>query len=139
MSVLVSISTIALGTTTVCFDFDLDPEKRMQTPDFYGYIPSNSGGRTIVFLSMFFFSVCHVGVRLLGVALLAVVSPTITAAVLGGDMLFFFLFKLARNDLRYWLKIEDKVLSWVVSFLVRFFTKLLVDFTVMIQTRRTCY
>ena len=87
-----------------------------------------------MFFSMLFFTACHVGVRLLGVALLAVVSPLTTAAVLGGDMLFYLLFKLARNDLRYWLKL-DGGLSLVVSIVVRFFFKLMVDFTVMVQLR----
>jgi hypothetical protein len=83
---------------------------------------------------MLLFTACHVGVRLLGIALLAVVGPMVTAAVLGGDMLFFLLFKLARDDLRYWLKL-DGVLSWVVSIVARFFYKLMVDFTVMVQLR----
>ena len=83
---------------------------------------------------MLFFTACHVGVRLLGIALLAVVNPMTTAVVLGADMLFFLLFKLARNDLRYWVKL-DGVLSWVASVLVRFFLKLMVDFTVMVHTR----
>jgi hypothetical protein len=49
-------------------------------------------------------------------------------------MIFFMLFKLARNDLRYWLNLQG-ALSWVVSVIMRFFTKLMVDFTVMIQLR----
>ena len=115
---------------------DLDPVRRAHTPDFYGYVPNTSGRRTVVFLSMLFFTACHVGVRLLGIALLAVVSPIITAAVLGGDVLFLLLFKLGRDDFRYWLKL-DGVLSWVTSFLVRFIMKIMADFTVYVHCRRT--
>ena len=88
----------------------------------------------VLFVAMFFFTACHVGVRLLGVALLAVVSPVITAAVLGGDMIFFLLFKLARNDLRYWINASGSM-SLVMSFLFRFFTKMIADFTVMVHMR----
>ena len=135
-SILISIVTIAFVTTTICFDFDLDPGFRASSPDFYGYVPNNGGQRTVVFFSMMLFSTCHIGVRLMGIALLAVVGPMITAAVLGGDMGFFLLFKIARGDLRYWLNL-DGALSWVVTFVFRSVLKLMVDFTVMVQLRRT--
>ncbi len=134
VSIFISIFTISFGATTVCFDFDLDPERRIHTPAFYGYVPSRSGARSIVLYAMFLFTVCHVSLRMIGIALLAVVSPLLAAAVLVSDMLFFMLFKLARNDFRYFLKL-DGVLSWVVSFTIRFFNKLMVDFTIFIQCR----
>jgi hypothetical protein len=133
-SIIVSVATISLGSTTICFDFDLDPERRVHTPYFYGYVPNSSGKRTAVFYSMFFFTACHAAVRLLGISVLAAVSPIITAVVLGGDMLIFMLFKLARNDLRYWVKLPG-AMSWVGSVFVRLFEKLMVDFTVMVQLR----
>ena len=137
MSIVVSIATISFGSTTLCFDFDLDPERRILTPGFYGYVPSNSGRRTLVFYSMFLFTTSHIALRLLGVALLAVFSSGVTAAVLGGDVLLFLILKLAGNDLRYWLKL-DGALSWIGSILIRIFTKTMVDFTVMVQLRRKC-
>lgn len=134
VSIIFSIATISLGSTTMCFDFDLDPERRMHNSDFYGYVPNSSGRRTVVFYSIFFFTSCHVALRLLGIALLASVSPLITAAVLGADMLAFMLFKLARSDLRYWVKLPG-ALSWIASILFRIVTKIMVDFTVMVQLR----
>ena len=83
---------------------------------------------------MFLFSVCHVAVRSLGVALLAVVSPLLVAAFFGADIFFLFAFKAIRNDLRYWLKL-DKFLSWFGSFLIRLLTKLMVDFTGLVHLR----
>ena len=136
LSIIVSIATISLATTTMCFDFDLDPDSRVFAPEFYGYIPNTSGRRTLVLFSMLFFTACHVWVRLLGIAVLAVVGPVITAAVLGADMFYFLAFKMARNDLRYWLNLEG-VLAWVATIAIRIFTKLMVDFTVMVQLRRT--
>ena len=137
MSIIVSIATIAFGSTTMCFDFDLDPERRIHTPNFYGYVPSNSGRRALVFYSMLFFTTSHIALRLLGVAFLALLSSRVTAAVLGGDVLLFLLLKLARNDLRYWLRL-DGALSWIDSIAIRICTKIMVDFTVMVQLRRKC-
>ena len=133
-SIIISIATVALGTTTICFDFDLDPERRAHTPDFYGYVPNSSSGRVNVVISMFMFTTCHILIRVLGVAILAAVSPAITAAILGGDLLFFLLFKLARNDFRYWVKL-DGAMSWIASMFARIVEKLMVDFTVMVQLR----
>jgi hypothetical protein len=54
--------------------------------------------------------------------------------VLGGDMLIFVLFKLARNDLRYSFNFPGAA-SWAFTFVNRLFTKIFVDFTVMVQLR----
>ena len=120
----------------MCFDIDLDPWRRQSLPDYYGYVPSKLKRRTVVFYSMFVFTACHVAIRMIGIALLVVLSFWLTVCVLGGDALVFFLFKVARGDLRYWLNVEG-VLGWFMSIIVRFFTKQMVDFTVMVQLRRT--
>ncbi len=135
VSVIVSVATISFSTVTMCFDFDLHPDRRMYSSDFYGYVPSSSGLRAVVFYSMFIFTACNVSVRLLGIAILAVISPVITGAIVGGDVVFFLAIKAARGDLRYWLNI-DGILSWIVSFVIRIFAKLMVDFTAMVQLRR---
>ena len=134
LSVFISIFSIAFCSTTICFDFDLDPKRRINSPDFYGYVPNNNGGRNYVFITMFLFTVSHIAVRILGVVLLAVISSTWIATVLGSDLLFFFVFKILRDDFRYWLKL-DGALSWIVSFFFRFFTKLLLEFTTLVQLR----
>ncbi len=137
LSVGVSFATISFGCTNICFDFDLSTDFRRLSPEFHGYVPSSSGKRTLVFIAMLLFTFCHIGVRLIGISVLAVVSPTVAAAVLGGDVVFFFLFKIARRDLRYWLNVEGYT-SWVVTFISRLFEKLMVDFTAMVQLRRKC-
>jgi hypothetical protein len=134
MSIIVSVLSVAFCSTTISFDFDLTTSYRRTCPQFYGYIPSNSRTRTAVFLSMFLFTTCHVSIRILGIAILVVVSPALTAAVLGGDLLFFLLLKLARDDLRYWPRVEGQ-LSWIMTFVGRLGQKLMVDFTVMVQLR----
>ena len=118
----------------ICFDFDLDPERRLQTPFFYGYVPNTSRRRNVVFVSMLLFSACHVAVRMLGVALLASVDPFIVVAMLGGDMLLYFVFKVLRGDLRYSLKLKG-FLSWSSSVLLRLFVKIMVDFGALVHFR----
>ena len=134
VSIGVSILTIGYSATIVCFDFDLDPEKRIQTPKFYGYIPTSSRGRFIVFLVMFLFSTCHILLKIVGLALLVTLNSAYVCVFLGVDMAIYFCFKLSRQDLRYWLRL-DGAWSWIVSILIRFFVKILVDFTTIVHMR----
>ena len=98
-------------------------------------MPNSAQKRLVATLAMFFFTLCHLSLKLLGIAVLSLVHPLYVAVFLGGDLLFYLLLKLARNDLRYWMNIEGPM-SWVVSIVFRAFTKLFVDFTVMVQLRR---
>ena len=134
MSIAMSILAISYATTLFCFDFDLDPERRAQAPKFYGFVPSNSRSRLAVMLTMFTFSVCHITMKILGVALLATVSAFYLFIFLLGDMVMYLLYKAWRQDLRYWLRLEG-ALSWLASFLFRFFIKILVDYTALVQLR----
>ncbi len=135
VSIVVSLLTISLGSTELSIGMDLSHEMRAVGPEFYGYVSNTSGKRALVFYLMLTFTFCHVLVRVVGIALLLVVSPILTAAVLGSDMLFYLAFKLVRDDLRYWLKI-DGILSWVMSIMFRVSGKLMVDFTSIVQMRR---
>ena len=118
----------------MCFNFDLNPEYRVQVPNFYGYIPSDGRARLVVMISMFFFSACHITMKLIGVGLLATISATYVGVFLGGDMLVYFCYKIGRHDLRYWLRV-DGALSWIVSITLRVFVKVIVDFSTFVQAR----
>jgi len=54
----------------------------------------------------------------------------------GGDMLVFLLIKVMRGDFRYWLNLPN-LLSLVVSFVTRVLTKVLTDFTLVMQMRHS--
>ena len=45
VSVVVSALTTGYGGAVISYDWDTDPERREQTPDFYGYVPSNQRQR----------------------------------------------------------------------------------------------
>ena len=72
--------------------------------------------------------------KILGVALLATFGASYVLAFLGGDMMFFFVFKWIRSDLRYWVKL-DGALGWIGKFAVRIFVKTLTDFSSNVQLR----
>ena len=40
-SVIVSAMTTGFSSASISFDYDVDPIKRKETPDFYGYIPDD--------------------------------------------------------------------------------------------------
>ena len=74
--------------------------------------------------------------RIIGIALFALVGTSYVAIFVSADIVFFFLFKACRagGDLRYWLRL-DGALSWIATFIARFLAKVLVDFTTMVQLR----
>lgn len=134
VSIFVSIATIAFCSTSMAFDYDLDPTRRVKNPEFYGYVPNRSKPRAAVFVLMFFFTACHVSIRLLGVALLAVINPILAVGILGADSLLYLTLKLARDDFRYWLNVSG-VMSMIVSICWRMIGKIFVDFTALVHFR----
>ena len=134
VSIAVSIATISFGSTLICFDYDLDPNRRLACPAFYGYIPNDSKKKNLVFFTTFLFTACHVSVRLLGIVVLAIVNPLLVTVFLGGDMLFFFLVKVLRKDLRYFMNVNGGF-AWVITFGFRLIVKIMADFTAMVQLR----
>ena len=136
LSVFISIATISFSSSMICFDYDLDPVRRMFA-EFYGYVPNSSGKRNIVFFAMILFTACHVSIKMIGVAMLAVVNPLFVVVFLGGDLSVYLLIKAARGDLRYWMNL-DGATSWIVSFLFRVIVKQLVDFTAIVHFRVSC-
>ena len=134
ISIVVSILSVSYGTTTMCFDFDLSPDSRIHAPKFYGYIPRDSNARLIVFSTLFLFSACHVTMKVLSIALFALVGSSYVVVFLIADMALFLLQKCAFANFRYWFRL-DGPLSLVASLIVRVITKLLVDFTVFPHLR----
>jgi len=68
--------------------------------------------------------------------LMMCISGTWLAIYLGGDMLVFMLLKVTRGDFRYWLNLPPSI-SLPVSLIVRFLTKVLTDFTLVMQMRHS--
>lgn len=101
-SLIVSVVTAAFTSTGLSFDQDLDKEKRKHSPDFYGYVPEDKAAKAKTFLAMFIMASCQLGGKAFACALGAVEGPSIVAAYIGLDILFFIFYKLVRRDFRYW-------------------------------------
>ena len=61
--------------------------------------------------------------KIMAIALLAAVSNTWAVAYLVGDMCLFFLYKLLRNDLFYWIPMRSYAGSITISIVCRVMTK----------------
>ena len=84
---------------------------------------------------MFVYSSSHILMKLGSVALLAVVSPFYLGLYFLADMGLFFLYKLVRRDLTYWVNIPSQAKSIFISCILRVTMKCVVDFTVFLQGR----
>ncbi|GMH86654.1 hypothetical protein TrST_g13924 [Triparma strigata] len=134
ISVMVSAATIGFTSAMLSYDWDTSPSQRAFNPGFYGYIPDKALSRAVCFLSMMSLSFSHVLLQTLSCALLFATNPRWLVYYLAGDMALFLLYKVARRDFHYWLNISG-VLRFVTSFMVRSAGKILVNFTLLIQTR----
>jgi len=74
--------------------------------------------------------------KTIAVSLIMCVSETWLAIYLGGDMIAFLLVKIIRGDFTYWLNLPPS-LSLSISLVFRFLTKILTDFTLVMQMRHS--
>ena len=134
ISLTISAMSAGFISASISYDADTDPNSRQTNRGFYGYVPAKASKRTIVFMSLVFFSSGMVMIRCFIIALLGLRGVKWAMAYIGGDLFFYLIIKLARDDFWYWLPIEGK---WhiVVSFMARTITKLITDFTSIVQLR----
>jgi hypothetical protein len=132
-SILISAATTGLASATVGFDWDVDPAKRKETPDFYGYIPDGAS-RSVVFGCMAANSMLLLILRSFCLAMLMLVEKKYAIYYVAGDMSLYFLQKIARGDFWYWMPFE----GWfdiIISTLVRLIVKVIADYTGLVQLR----
>ncbi|GMI45735.1 hypothetical protein TrCOL_g13458, partial [Triparma columacea] len=105
-----AMSAIATGfaSATLSYDWDTDPGKREQTPEFYGYIPANASKRTIVFVLMLLLSVGMLLVRCTTIVLLGLMGGSWVFLYIGADLGLYLLVKILRGDFWYWMPIGGK-------------------------------
>ena len=132
-SMLVSAMTTGFSSASISFDYDVDPTKRKQTPDFYGYIP-DGGSRTVIFGCMMLNSALLLLIRSFSAAMLMLVNKRYFVAYMVGDMSLYLLQKVVRGDFLYWLPV-DGALGLLMSLLLRVLVKTITDFTGVIQFR----
>ena len=133
MSLTVSALATGFSSSSFSFDQDVDPRKRRETPDFYGYVPDGSS-RTVLFACMLLKSAPMLLMRSFGATMLILVERRWFWIYMMGDMALYLLQLLARGDFHYWFPI-DGWFGVVLSFLMRVVIKILCDFTGLIQLR----
>jgi hypothetical protein len=132
-SILISAATTGVASATIGFDFDVNPAMRIRQPDFYGYIPDGAS-RTVVFGCMTLNSALLLLSRSFCAALLMLVEKKYFLLYAAGDMGLYFLQKVLRGDLWYWLPL-DGWFDVLFSILIRLLVKVIADYTGLLQFR----
>ena len=152
---LIPSHTLIFAVKTL--DFDTSPKKRRETPEFYGFVPPT--GRGFVFLLMMVNSTVQFLAKIMSIALLAAVSKTWAFGYLVGDTCLFLIYKLAGNDLIWFIPVQSYIgsiglgLFWRttmkvrkrvvnVTFYIRFLTDLFICNTTKqrsLATSQLCY
>ncbi|GMI27852.1 hypothetical protein TeGR_g10416 [Tetraparma gracilis] len=94
VSIFISAITTGMGSASISYDFDSDPEKREKLPNFYGYLPDEGNARTIMYVCMVINSALLLLLRSIGAALLMLADTKIFIAYMAGDHLLYLLLKL---------------------------------------------
>jgi hypothetical protein len=130
-SLLFSAFATAFTVSAISFDLDSHPTKRRNNPEFYGYLPDGSRGKSAAFALMFAVHSTLIIGRTLAMALLFLTNWRWMAAYLGGDMGLYLLYKILRNDVYYF----PAGLGLGQSVVCRVLAKVLVDYTGVIHFR----
>ena len=136
VSLVLSAMTTGFVGTVISWDLDTSPSKRKLSSEFYGYVKNDQKSRTFTFLAMFMITCSHVLMKTMAASLVMCVNGVWLMLYLGGDMLLFLLVKIIRGDFRYWINLPNK-LSVLISFVIRFFAKILVDFSLILHFRHS--
>ena len=91
--------------------------------------------RAVTFLLMIMLASLHNLSRTIGMALMLVVSPRLTFALILAEMMFYHLYKLARSDYVLWVVGVEGALKYLMAFWVHSIVKVLVDFTGLVHAR----
>ena len=132
-SILVSALTTGFSSASISFDFDVDPIKRKEMPDFYGYIP-DGGSRTVIFACMLLNSALLLLIRSFSAAMLMQQKKRHFMLYAVGDMALYLLQKVLRGDMTYWAPV-DGASGILVTFTTRVVVKIVTDFTGVVHFR----
>ena len=134
VSLAISALTTGFTSATVSYDVDTEPQKRIESPGFYGYVPDDPRRRTVVFVSLLLLSAVMLLVRALVIVMLGLVSYSAALIFVGTDIGLFILVKVIRDDFTYWIPIYG-CLGAAFSFIERIMVKVIVDFTNNVHLR----
>jgi hypothetical protein len=134
LSVAVSAITTGFASATISYDYDTNPVKREQVPDFYGYVPANPTKRSIIFVMMMFFSAGMLVIRCMTIVVLGLLGGKWVTLYIGADLCLYLFVKVLRGDFWYWLPVGGYG-DIAVSIIARVLVKVVTDFTSIVQFR----
>jgi hypothetical protein len=134
VSLTVSALTTGYSSATISYDWDTDPVKREQTPEFYGYVPANPSKRSIIFASMTFFSAGMLLIRCTTIVVLGLIGGSWVALYIGSDLVLYLVVKVLRGDFWYWMPAGGNA-ELVISIFERVIAKAITDFTSLVHFR----
>jgi hypothetical protein len=134
VSLSVSALTTGYASAIISYDFDTDPVKREQVPDFYGYVPANPTKRSIIFVSMALFSASMLVIRCMTIVVLGLLGGRWVSLYIGADLALYLLMKILREDFWYWIPLGGNA-EIVSSIVCRVLVKVVGDFTSIVQFR----
>ena len=130
-----SVVFVSEAVTYMTFMKDISEESRRTGKLFYGFVPLSGMRLVAVKWSMYLLSSCQLLGKSLEVVMLMQVGGTALAVgVLGGEMVVYLIYKIARGDFRYWLPLP-KGASFALSILERVSVKVIHDFTGFLHAR----
>jgi hypothetical protein len=134
ISLSVSALTTGYASATISYDFDTDPVRKEQVPDFYGYVPANPTKRSIIFVAMMLFSAGMLVIRCMTIVVLGLLGGKWVSLYVGADLGLYLLVKILRGDFWYWMPLggNAEIMSSIVN---RVLVKVVTDFTSIVQFR----
>jgi hypothetical protein len=101
----IAMSWYATSSKAAMMAFDLDSslEKRLGTPEFYGYAPSPPMKRKLALTLLILVGLAHIIGKSVAVALLFATEPLWVIGMLGADVGLMFLYKAIRCDVLVWI------------------------------------
>ena len=134
VSIISSALTTGFTSSQTSYDFDTDPARRRQSPEFYGFVPDSSRPRLAMLVSMTTMSALMLLLRSCSAAALLTIDKRIWFGLFFGEIAVYFVYCAARDDFIYWVR-ADKRFSWLLSGIARFVIKVVTDFTGLVYFR----
>ena len=131
----ISVAFVAEAVSYMTYLKDIDEGGRRTEKIFYGFIPLHGVRLVLVVVSMRLLSFCQLLGKSFEVAILVQVGgKTLAGGVLGGEIVVYLIYKVARGDFRYWMPLPRGI-SLAVSLITRVAVKVICDFTGFLHAR----
>ena len=102
LGLLSSVAFVAEMVTYLTYMKDISDESRRTASMFYGFIPLSGKKMYAVKASMYLLSFCQLLGKAMQVVVLVQIGKKTLVAVIVSELAVYLLYKVVRNDFRYW-------------------------------------